>query len=70
VSPAKWAILGLEGGTLARVLSGGDGAPPASILVAVGLVCFTAGSGAPSGPPEDARDPGRELRGKIGYNPA
>jgi ABC-2 type transport system permease protein len=43
VSPAKWAILGLEG-ALWRGFSPAEMALPCGILVGVGLVCFTLGA--------------------------
>lgn len=43
VSPAKWAILGLEG-ALWRGFSPAEMALPCAILIAVGLVCFTLGA--------------------------
>jgi ABC-2 type transport system permease protein len=43
VSPAKWAILGLEG-ALWRGFSPAEMAVPCGILVGVGLVCFTLGA--------------------------
>jgi hypothetical protein len=43
VSPAKWAVLGLEG-ALWRGFSPAEMALPCAILVGVGLVCFTLGA--------------------------
>ncbi len=43
VSPAKWAILGLEG-ALWRGFSPAEMALPCGVLVGVGLVCFTLGA--------------------------